>query len=143
MGPIALTAQMRELLDRQIKDGNPALVASSSIVGQPDIAYKGSVAVLDDEHLSYWERAHGQTLSNLVENPEVCVLYRNPQQRVIWKFFGRAELFRTGAKRMEILARSNQLELDRDPERKGVAVLIRVDRVVQLGQVIMQRATMG
>lgn len=143
MGPVALTAQMRELFDRALVEGNPAIVATASHLGDPDLAYKGSVVVMDSDHLSFWERAHGQTLANLRENPQVCILYRNPKERLIWKFFGHAELLSSGGRRMEVLARSPKLEVDRDPERKGIAVLIRVDRIVQLGQVIMQRTTMG
>ena len=46
-----------------------------------------------------------------------------------WRFWGTAELLRTGEVREGIMARTYQPELDRDPERKGVAVLIKVNKV--------------
>jgi hypothetical protein len=136
---IALTDQMRERLDAAIVEGVPAVVASASAEGVPDIAYKGSMMVWDDEHLAFWERAHGTTLRNLEQNPQACVLYRNPAQRINWKFFGRVELHRGGELREKIMARTVQVELDRDPERRGVAVLIEVDRVIEAGKVVMER----
>ena len=134
---------MSEAFASAIKDGRPAIVATASASGMPDLAYKGSLMVLDDEHLAFWERAHGTTLQNLQQNPQASALYWNPTARISRKFFGVAELLTAGARRMEIMGRTVQLELDRDPERKGVAVVIRVDKVVQLGQVVMERRSDG
>ena len=50
-----------------------------------------------------------------------------------------AELHRDGATREQIMAKTVEFELARDPERKGAGVLIRVDRVLQMGQEIMRR----
>ncbi len=136
---IQLTDEMRELLDSAIADRMVVMVASASQAGTPDISFKGSAMVWDAEHLAFWERAHGETERNLAENPQVTLLYRNPEKRIGWKFFGRAELLREGDLREQIMARTNPIELDRDPERKGTAVLIRVDRVMMGGNVLMQR----
>jgi predicted pyridoxine 5'-phosphate oxidase superfamily flavin-nucleotide-binding protein len=136
---IELTDEMRAAFETAIADGAPALVATASKDGVPDVAYKGSVMVWDSERLAFWERAHGMTRRNMEENPHVTVLYRNPQTRLSWKFFGTAELVPSGELRDAVMARTIDLELQRDPERRGIAVLIRVDRVVQAGQVIMER----
>lgn len=136
---IALTDEMKQALDAALSDGAPALVATAAASGEPDIAFKGSAMVWDAEHLAFWERSHGQTLANLRENPHVCLLYRNPATRLAWKFFGVAELLPGGDLRDQIMAKTNQIELDRDPERTGVAVLIRVDRVTRGREVLMQR----
>lgn len=136
---IALTDEMREALDDALTAGAPAIVATAGGSGMPDVAYKGSVMVWDADHLAFWERAHGTTLRNMEENGQACVLYRNPKTRQNWKFFGTVELLREGELRDGIMARTNELELQRDPDRKGVAALIRVDRVISGGQVIMER----
>jgi len=136
---IALTEEMKAALGTSLADGNPVMVASALASGVPDIVFKGSVMVWDTEHLAYWERAHGQTERALKENPNVCLLYRNPAARKAWKFFGVAELHPGGELRDAVMARTVQAELDRDPERKGTAVIIRVDKVIEMGQVIMQR----
>jgi hypothetical protein len=67
------------------------------------------------------------------------VLYRNPVKRLAWRFFGVAKLYREGELRQQVMDRTIQLELDRDPERKGVAVIIRVDQVRVGTQIVQQR----
>jgi predicted pyridoxine 5'-phosphate oxidase superfamily flavin-nucleotide-binding protein len=136
---IQLTDEMRTLLDSAIADRMVVMVATASKSGLPDISFKGSAMVWDEEHLTFWERAHGETERNLAENPQVTLMYRNPEKRIGWKFFGSAELLREGDLREQIMARTTPIELDRDPERKGTAVLIRIDRVMQGGNVLMQR----
>lgn len=136
---IQLTEEMREAIGTALADGAPVIVASASKDGAPDIAFKGSAMVWDDDHLAFWERSRGQTLRNLQENPNICLLYRNPTRRVVWKFFGVAELHETGDLRRQVMDRTIEVELSRDPERKGVAVVVRVDKVTQGPNVLMQR----
>jgi predicted pyridoxine 5'-phosphate oxidase superfamily flavin-nucleotide-binding protein len=137
--PIALTDEMKTAFENSISDAAPVIFASASKEGMPDIAFKGSAMVFDSEHVAFWERSLGTTFRNLQENPGVCLLYRNMATRTIWKMFGQAEVLTEGPVRQQIMDRTIQLELDRDPDRKGAGVLIRIDKVIQLGQVIMER----
>ena len=124
-------------LDRAYADGFPCLVATAAADGSPNIAFKGSLMVFDRDHLAFWERSHGETLAHLRENPRIAAIYRNPTTGKAWRFYGVAELHENGALREQVMARTIPAELDRDPERKGVAVVVRVDRV--LGRGIDQR----
>jgi len=126
--PIDLS-EMADYVDKSGPDGYTMLVATASKTCAPDLAFKGSVMVWDKDHLAFWERAHGVTLANLEENPQVALVYRNREAGKNWRFWGTAELLRDGETREGIMGRTFQPELDRDPERKGVAVLIRVDKV--------------
>lgn len=137
--PIALTEDMKAAFATSLADAAPVLFATSSKSGMPDIAFKGSAMVFDDEHVAFWERALGTTFANLKENPGVCVLYRNAATRVAWKMFGQAEVLTEGPIRQQVMDRTIQFELDRDPERKGAAIMIRIDKVLQAGQVLMER----
>ena len=121
--------EMAEFVDRSGPDGYAMLVATASKNGDPDLAFKGSVMVWDKDHLAFWERAHGVTLANLEENPKAALVYRNREAGKNWRFWGDVELLRDGAVREGIMGRTYQPELDRDPERKGVAVLIRINKV--------------
>ena len=121
--------EMAEFVDRSGPDGYTMLVATASKDGAPDLAFKGSVMVWDKDHLAFWERAHGTTLQNLEENPQAALVYRNRDAGKNWRFWGDVTLLRDGEVREGIMARTYQPELDRDPERKGVAVLIRVNKV--------------
>jgi predicted pyridoxine 5'-phosphate oxidase superfamily flavin-nucleotide-binding protein len=136
---IQLTQQMRELIDPALAKGTPCLVATASKDGVPNIGYKGSVMVFDDESLAYWERTHQGTLQNVEENPQVMILFRDPATRAAWRFAGRATIHKDGLLRDQVMARTVQAELDRDPERKGYAVVVKVDKVLPLsGQTPMQ-----
>ena len=73
---IQLTQQMRDLIDPALAKGTPCLVATASKDGTPNIGYKGSVMVFDDESLAYWERTLQGTQHNLDENPNVMILFR-------------------------------------------------------------------
>ncbi|MGE0545133.1 MAG: pyridoxamine 5'-phosphate oxidase family protein [Dehalococcoidia bacterium] len=131
--------EMAEPVNNALAEGNVCLVGTASSSGEPDIAFKGSVMVFDQDHLAYWERSKGQSLQNLQDNPQACVLYRSRERGVAWRFYGAAEIHADGALRQQIMDRTVQAELDRDPERGGVAVLIRVDRIVAGRNVIQSR----
>ena len=137
---IKLTNEMRDHLDTALADGFPCLVGTASKDGWPQISPKGSVMVFDDETLAYWERAKRSGLENVRENPKVAVYYSNQAKRLRWRFYGIATIHESGAIRDEVMSRTVQAELDRDPDRQGVAILIRVDQVGELsGNVLQQR----
>jgi len=131
--------EMAEAIDSALAEGNVCLVATASAAGMPDVAFKGSVMVFDTDHLAFWERSGGQTLSNLIENPQACVLYRSRERGVAWRFFGGTEVHAAGDLRDQIMARTVEAELNRDPERTGSAILIRVYRVVAGRNVLQSR----
>ena len=137
---IKLTDEMKELFDTALADGFACLVGTATKDGQPQISPKGSVMVFDDQTLAYWERAKRSGLANLEENPKVVVYYSHPVKRIRWRFYGEASIHDSGPIREDVMSRTVQAELDRDPERLGVAVLIRVDQVGELsGNILQQR----
>ncbi|MGH7836141.1 MAG: pyridoxamine 5'-phosphate oxidase family protein [Candidatus Binatia bacterium] len=135
---IKLIDQMRELVDNALANGCPCVLATVSADGEPDIGYKGSMMVFDDESLAYWERTRRQHLKNVQANSKVVVLFRDPKSRVNWRFHGVAVVHESGPIRDQVMARTVADELDKDPERKGAAVVIRVDKVSNLGGQVLQ-----
>jgi general stress protein 26 len=137
---IALTDQMREMIDNALANGSPCILATAGADGEPDIGYKGSVMVFDNESLAYWERTRRQHLKNVQDNPKVVVLFRDPKTRVNFRFHGVATVHQDGPVREQVMSRTVKDELDKDPERKGAAVVIRVNKVTNLaGQVLQSR----
>jgi hypothetical protein len=137
---INLTQEMRERINNALANRTPCILATASAMGEPSLGYKGSVMVFDNEHLAYWERARRGLLGHLEQNPKVVVWYSDLATRTHWQFQGEATVYKTGPIREQIMARTIQAELDRDPERKGYGVVIRVDKVTDLaGQVLQQR----
>ena len=58
---INLTDEMRNLVDNSLANGFPCILASVSAEGEPDIGYKGSMMVFDNESLAYWETNSAST----------------------------------------------------------------------------------
>jgi len=137
---IELTDEMAEEINNALANRMACLLATAGEDGEPDVAFRGSMMVYDNEHLAYWERSRIESLENLRFNPKICVFFRNPENRTHnWRFYGVATLYEEGEMRQKIMDRVVQRELDQDPERKGFGVLIRVDRVRQGSNLIMER----
>jgi hypothetical protein len=137
---IELTDEMRAAVDGALADGAPCVVATASADGKPGIGLRGSVMAFTPSSLAWWDRSPRQGQRNIETSPHVVVLYRNPQTRLAWKFFGQAVIHSDGPVREEVMARTVQPELDRDPERTGVAVVVQLDRVETMaGEVLMSR----
>ena len=135
---IEITEQMKELVDRNHADGWDCTIGTVDKDGQPQLSLKGSVMVYDSETLAYWERAKRTALENVVENPKITVLYNNMTYRIRWRFYGMAEVHESGFVREDVMSRTVDSELERDPERLGVAVLVRVNKITELSGAILQ-----
>ncbi|MEO9254039.1 MAG: pyridoxamine 5'-phosphate oxidase family protein [Tepidiformaceae bacterium] len=136
---IEFTPEMVTALNNSFEDRMIVEIASASKSGMPDLTFKGSAFAWDNEHIAYWERALGTTFRNLQENPQCCLLYRNAAARQVWKFFGVAEVYTEGEIRQQVMDRAVEAELNRDPERKGAAVIVRIDKIVMGPQVLQER----
>jgi hypothetical protein len=119
---------------------NVCLVATVLPNGYAQVSPRGSTMVFDDDHLALWERGKGSTSANLGNGTKVTVFLRKPQLREsgvlpkggIARFYGTAEIHRSGAAYEKVWERLVQPEKDRDPNKKGYAVLIKVERAEDL-----------
>ena len=136
---ISIEGEMRELLNNALDDGFYSYVGTASQDGRPQISMRGSLSVYDGETLAFWERSRRSSLDNVNENPHVVIFYRNPDKRINWRFHGTATLHESGEVRDRVMAQTPQPELDRDPERTGIAVLIRIDTITSLSGEVLQR----
>ena len=144
---IKMTELMRTLLRSALADGVPCLLGTATRDGKPQISPKGSVAVLDDQTLCYWERSLRTAHAHIGENPQVVVYYRNfartseiPYRGAAMRFHGRARIVKSGPEREKVWNATIPAEQERDPQKTGVAVLIDVDGIEELsGTVIMHR----
>jgi uncharacterized pyridoxamine 5'-phosphate oxidase family protein len=117
-----------EAVNNALTEGTFCVLATSGDDG-PDVGFKGSMQVFDQDHLCYWERTRGGHLANLRSDPRVAVMYFSRERGKYLRLYGRAELHEDGPIREQVMARTPAPELEKDPERKGIGVLIRVDRL--------------
>jgi uncharacterized protein len=119
---------------------NVCLVGVALPDGYAQISPRGSTMVYDDQHLALWERGKGSTNAQLRDGTKVTVFLRKPALREsgvlpkggIARFYGVAKVHRSGDPYNKVWERLVQPEKDRDPEKKGYAVLIRVERAEDL-----------
>lgn len=125
---------------------NTAFPATPTLVGvvMPDgyaqISPRGSTMVYDEQHLALWERGKGSTNKLLQDGAKVTVFLRKPALREagilpkggVARFYGVAKIHRAGPVYDKVWERLVQPEKDRDPQKKGYAVLIRVERAQDL-----------
>jgi hypothetical protein len=136
---IEFTEEMVTALNNSFEDKMIVEIASASKSGMPDISFKGSAFAWDKEHIAFWERSLGTTFRNLQENGQCCILYRNFAARQVWKFFGVAEVHTSGELRQQVMDRAVEAEVNRDPERKGEGIIVRIDKIVMGPQIIQER----
>ncbi len=131
-----------DIVDNARTDGDRGQgtgVVATSNDGQPDVALKGSLMVWDAEHLAWWERGRAETEAAVRTNPRVAVMVRNvTRDRRTLRFYGEARIVDDAELRERIWGRVVQIEKDTDPDKQGVAILVRVDRV-RAGKFDIQR----
>jgi hypothetical protein len=136
-------ATIPKILQSHINTAFPdhvCLVGTALPNGFAQITPRGSTMVYDDEHIALWERGRGSTNASLHDGTKVTVYFRKPQLRSegilpkggIARFYGTARLHHSGAAYDEVWRRLVQPEKDRDPDKKGFAVLIRIERAEDL-----------
>jgi hypothetical protein len=141
---IKLTQQMTDLIGRAPSDGLHCLFITATPDAWPQPTLKGSLRVLDEQHLCYWERSLRSTFDSLQAHPRVTVYYRNNALKdelpkgAGWRFYGIASVHQSGPERDRILAIMPKNEIEKDPELKGAAILIKVARVADLIGTILQ-----
>lgn len=135
---ISIVGSMREKIDNALADGFPCYVGTASGSGKPQISMRGSVLVYDDETLAFWERWRRSTFDNVRANPQAMIFYRNTEERLHWRFHGVATVHESGDVREEVMRRTVRPEMDRDPERQGAAILVKVDEITELSGNVLQ-----
>ena len=125
--------QFAAIVDTARIDDERALttgLVATAANGQPDLALKGSLMVWDKDNLAWWERSKRETYAAVASNPRVAIFVRNPtRDRRGLRFYGEARIVEDAAEREAVWERVIQIERDADKDRKGVAVIVRVDRV--------------
>ena len=130
---IELTPEMKALIDNAFAEKCPCLLGTASKEGEPNISFKGSMMAFSSHELAFWERSKKGSFAQLKDNPKVVVLYRNQVAGKAWRFYGTVTVFTEGSIRDQVMARTIQAELDKDPECAGAAIIIDISRITSLG----------
>jgi hypothetical protein len=127
---ISLTDEMVERIANALTDGCPVIAASVAADGQPKFAFYGSTHVHSSDALAIWVRDPASSvLGRIAGNPRMSFLYRNPTEKLRWVFEGRARVIDDPEQANAIFESIHPFEQATDPERKGRAVVIDLDKV--------------
>ena len=136
-------AKIPKALHEHINTAFPAnvcLLGSALPDGFAQITPRGGTMVYDDEHIGLWERGSGSSAAAMRDGSKLTIYFRKPSLREegllprggIARFYGTAKIYKSGPVYEEVWRRLVQPEKDRDPDKKGYAVLIKVERAEDL-----------
>ena len=140
-------ALIPEFLNEHILDAYPAnccLVSTLLESGYCQVALRGSIHVYDQDTLAYWDRGSGTTHDTVVDGTKITVFFRNGKLSArsgsgllpaggTARFYGLAEVHEEdGEIRDRVWNGMIQVERDRDPDKTGRAVLVKLESAEQL-----------
>jgi len=129
-----LPPDAKGILEAAYQKSYPCTLATASKDGKPDIGIKGSMMVFDDESLAYWERTKRAHLNNILANPKVAVICWDGHEKTGYRFFGTAQIVEDSAVRDAVRERVSETEKKLDPDKQGLAIIIKVSAVIPLGK---------
>jgi len=88
--------KLTDKIKETIAEVRPGMVATVDSNGRPNVSAKGSLRVLDDDHLAFADISSPRTVANLKANPAVSVLVVHPKSMKGCRIWGRAEVMDSG-----------------------------------------------
>ena len=142
-GPLALGDDVRDLLADALANRTPTVVAYGAPDGRPHVSLRATTQLVAPDAIAMWIRdAQGGLLRGIETNPNVTIWYRDAERRINYQFYGRARRDDSEATRATVYDHSPEAERNLDPSRRGVAVVVELDRVEgsgPAGRVVMAR----
>ncbi len=89
-------AKIGETAKKILAEIRPALVATASKTGKPNVSAKGSLRLLDDELVIFADVASPRTIANIKENPQVSIICLDAPNRRNCRIWGTAEIIESG-----------------------------------------------
>lgn len=118
-----LTDEMKRVVERQ----RLGFVATVCADGTPNVSPKGTLRVLDDNHLMFADIRSPGTVANLRTNPSVEVNVVDPFVRKGYRFKGRGEVLDAGAEFERLVGFYSDPGPSDAPRRIRAIVVIRVE----------------
>jgi hypothetical protein len=130
--PLELDGDMRDAIGTAFESRNVVTVAYNGEDGWPHVSRRGSTQVFGPQQLAIWVRKRDDGLAKAVETrPQVTLFYLDLVERgVVYTFYGRGWVSTDPAVNDQVWTATPEREQAQDPERKGVALVVDLDRIV-------------
>ncbi len=79
-----------------ITEVRPGIIATADRYGKPNVSAKGSLRVLDDDHLVFADMSSPRTITNLKENSQISILIFHPKSMKGCRIWGKGEVHDSG-----------------------------------------------
>jgi hypothetical protein len=130
---LKLSPALQETVNTALARGRMLSVAYVSAEGRPELSFRGSVQALSDTQLAIWVRDPAGGIIKAVTSgrPHIALLYGelNPESKAFVTFRGRGRVEPSEPLRRKVYDASPEIERNMDKDRKGVALIIDLDRV--------------
>lgn len=127
-----LSDALKRTVNTALERGRMIAVGYVSADNRPELSFRGSVQAYSDTQLAIWARnPEGGLVKAMDRNPNLTLLYGEftPQSKAFVTFRGRGHLDASEAVRRKVYDSSPEAERNLDKERKGVALIIDLERV--------------
>ncbi len=128
--PLRLTDAIKAAVNGALDNSTPMLIGYRDDADQIHLSFRGTIQSHGDDRLALWARDAGGGLPrNIAARPQVTLFYHDPARRTTYSFYGRARVEDNPAARAGIFENSHPREQQMDFRRRGVAIVVDLDRV--------------
>jgi len=134
--PLELDDEIRDAIGSAFDSGNFVTVAYNGDDGWPHVSRRGSTQVFGPQQLAIWVRKREDGLAKATEaRPQITLFYLDLVERgVAYTFYGQGRVSADPVVNDRVWASTPEGEKAQDPERKGVALIVDLERVVAQGR---------
>lgn len=130
MADLDLTGDIATAIDGAAEHGTAIVIGYVDANGAPSLSFRGSTQVYSKDQLAVWARNPNQGLPVAVKDrPQVSLIYYNRQTPGPYYLSIKGRAHVAPEANQTVYDNMVKGEQERDPDRKGVAVLIDVDTV--------------
>jgi hypothetical protein len=132
--PLELDDELKKTIGGAFAAANWLTLAYNGEDGWPHISYRGSTHVHGPTQIAVWARKRDSGFAKAIaRDPHVTFFHVDMSVPQLLTLYGRAEASSDQAVNERVYAESPEGEQQQDPEKKGVAIIIELDRIVAQG----------
>jgi hypothetical protein len=127
---LRLTGEIKSAVDGALDNQTPMMIAYTDSEGEIHLSFRGTIQAYSDDQLAVWARDPGGGLPrHIAARPKVTLFYHDPKTRTTYTFYGRARIADDPGARAVIFENSHPRERQMDFRRRGVAIVVDLDRL--------------
>jgi len=141
---LRLTDEIKSAVNGALDNQTPMMIAYTDQADEIHLSFRGTIQAYSDDQLAVWARdPEGGLPRHIAARPKVTLFYHDPKTRTTYTFYGRARMADDPETRTVVFENSHPREQQMDFRRRGVAIVVDLDRVegrAPSGRLLMLRA---